>query len=145
MIKIEPNSINFVYVNCSRNKSLSNPTYLFSIVNQYSGLTKRFIPENVSFTANTQIDYLRYDKFKFNVSGSTAENFIYSAGTDVNLHLESGMYYYKIYEQLSNTNLNPSLSYDVLDEGILFVNGIDTPTPNYTGYSNNNIAVYTGG
>ncbi len=144
MIRIQPDSINFVYVNCSRNKSLNNPTYLFSITNQYSGLTKRFIPENVSFTANTSLEYNRYDKFKFSTSGNTPENYIYSANTDVNLHLESGMYYYKIYEQLSPTNLNVNFTYDVLDEGVLFVEGIEAEPINYTGYSNNNIAVYTG-
>ena len=142
MLKVSENSVNYVYVNCSRNKSLNRPTYLFSVVNQYNQLTKRFIPENISFTGNTDYEYLRYDKFRFYVSGDTSENYIYSTGNPVYLDLEPGMYYYKIYEQVSSSNLDPSLSHDVLDEGIMYVNKDGDITPSYTGYSNNSISIY---
>ena len=142
MIKVSENSENIIYVNCSRNKTLSNPTYLFSIVNQYTQLTKRFIPQNISFTGNTELEYIRYDKFKFYTSGDTAENFIFSGDTDVNLHLQSGMYYYKIYEQVSTTNLNPQFSHDVVDEGTLYVLSNDEVPSSYNGYSNDSIITY---
>lgn len=53
-----------------------------------------------------------------------------------------GWYYYKIYEQTSPINLNPSLTTDVVDEGILYVIPPETTETSYTGYSNNNITIY---
>ena len=143
MIKVNQNSKNYVYMNCSRNKSLGSPVYLFSITNQYTQLQKRFIPANISFTANTEnIDLVRYDKFEFDTFTGVTENFIWSDTTPVNLHLDAGMYYYKVYEQVSETNLNPAYSHDVVDEGILYVIVNNEEPPSYTGYSNNEIKVY---
>jgi len=53
-----------------------------------------------------------------------------------------GWYYYKIYEQTSPINLNPSLTTDVVDEGILYVIPPENTETSYTGYSNNNITIY---
>jgi len=53
-----------------------------------------------------------------------------------------GWYYYKIYEQTSPINLNPSLTTNVVDEGILYVIPPDNTETSYTGYSNNNITIY---
>jgi hypothetical protein len=53
-----------------------------------------------------------------------------------------GWYYYKIYEQNSPINLNPSLATDIVDEGILYIIPPETTQVEYTGYSNNNITIY---
>jgi hypothetical protein len=53
-----------------------------------------------------------------------------------------GWYYYKIYEQTSKINLNPSLATDIVDEGILYIIPPETTQVEYTGYSNNNITIY---
>jgi len=53
-----------------------------------------------------------------------------------------GWYYYKIYEQTSKINLNPTFTTDVVDEGILYIIPPETTEVSYTGYSNNNITIY---
>jgi hypothetical protein len=70
------------------------------------------------------------------VNPQNPEIYIGSSGTPVNLQFIPGEYYLKIYEQLSPTNLNPALSYDVVYEGMVVVIS-DNPIGeiNYTGVS----------
>lgn len=135
MIYLQPNSSNQVFVTCSRNKNLSSPTYLWTIRHKMSSKKWQFIPYQVP---SSVVGYLpAYDSFIIDTFSGTAENFIYSAGTEVNLHLLNGEYYLKIYEQLNSTNLNPALAYDVVYEGMMIVNWeINEEQPTiYTGTS----------
>ena len=60
-----------------------------------------------------------------------------------NIYLENyGWYYYRIYEQTSQTNLNPALATNVVDEGTLYIYPPPPDEVNYTGYSTNDIVVY---
>jgi len=60
-----------------------------------------------------------------------------------NISLENyGWYYYRIYEQTSQTNLNPLLTTGVVDEGTLYLYPPPPDEVNYTGYSNNDIIIY---
>lgn len=135
MIYLQPNSSNQVFVTCSRNKNLSNPTYLWTIRHKLSAQRWQFIPYKVPPANQTYLP--AYDSFIINTYSGTAENFIASGGTEVNLHLLNGEYYLKIYEQLSTTNLNPALAYDVVYEGMIVnnweINNEEPPV--YTGTS----------
>jgi hypothetical protein len=65
------------------------------------------------------------------------EVYIGSNVTTSNLHLIPGEYYVKIYEQTSSSNLNPSLSYDVVYEGMMVVLSEDPIEEiEYTGTTN---------
>lgn len=60
-----------------------------------------------------------------------------------NITLENyGWYYYRIYEQTSKINLNPSLTTDVVDEGTLYLYPAPPDEVSYTGYSNSEITIY---
>jgi hypothetical protein len=60
-----------------------------------------------------------------------------------NIYLENyGWYYYRIYEQTSQTNLNPALATNVVDEGTLYIYPPPPDEVSYTGYSTNDIVVY---
>ena len=135
MIYLQPNSSNQVFVTCSRNKNLSNPTYLWTIRHKLSAQRWQFIPSVVPPANNTYLP--AYDSFIINTYSGTSENFIASGATQVNLHLLNGEYYLKIYEQLSTTNLNPALAYDVVYEGMIVNNWeINNEEPTvYTGTS----------
>jgi hypothetical protein len=50
-------------------------------------------------------------------------------GTVANLHLIPGQYYYKVYEQVSSSNLNPNLASDIVNEGMLTVVGTNANNP----------------
>jgi len=53
-----------------------------------------------------------------------------------------GWYYYRIYEQTSQINLNPSLATNIVDEGTLYLYPPPPDEVSYSGYSNNDIVVY---
>lgn len=119
-------------VTCSRNKSLTGSvTYLWSVRHKLSQEVWRFIPYrdpvNLGYEPSKDLFYVSIDD-------STPQVFTGSTGTTANVHLIPGEYYLKIYEQYSTTNLNPSLSHDVVYEGMLVVES-DTPIGqiDYTG------------
>jgi hypothetical protein len=141
MLKISANTDNTIWVNASRNKTLSNPTYLMSLEHKVSGERKYFIPQNItSFSGSTTYqEDPRVDLLKFGVY-DTGENL---TGVTTNISLENyGWYYYRIYEQTSQINLNPLLTTGVVDEGTLYLYPPPPNEVNYTGYSNNDIIVY---
>lgn len=133
MIYLQQGSTNQpALVTCSRNKSLVGPvTYLWTVRHKLSQQTARFIPyREPSITPYEPSK----DLFYISIDDSISEVLIGSSGTTANVHLIPGEWYLKIYEQYSTTNLNPSVSYDVVYEGMLMVE-TDTPigTLNYTG------------
>lgn len=136
MIQIEAGTLNEVVATCSRNKTLTgNVTYLWSMTHKLTKQNWKSIP----FRINPIVGYVpSYDLFTMNVDYTSPEVFTAStSGNTVNLHLEPGQYFIKIYEQCSNINLNPMLSYDVVYEG--------TATVNYSGSPQNDIVSYSGG
>lgn len=138
MILFNEGQINTVAATCSRNKQLTgNPTYLWTMRHKLSNrswggfIPFRIVP-SVSYTPG-------YDLFTINIDETIPE--VYTASTSantVNLHLYDGEYFVKIYEQVSTTNLNPALSYDVVYEGIGVVQTTGTTfnQVSYTGNSN---------
>jgi VCBS repeat-containing protein len=60
------------------------------------------------------------------------ESGVNPTGGTINID-EVGQFFYSIREQVSSTNLNPSLSGDKLEEGILIVSTDFTDTYYYTG------------
>lgn len=110
MLIIRKNQTNNLIATVSMNKTLPNPYYLFSFQHIASKERISFIPQVI--TSN-----VRYDKFRFvetyttNLSVPTPEvNFEYL-----------GQYYYSIYEQISSSNLDPSLAYNKLESGRAWV------------------------
>jgi hypothetical protein len=132
MVYINQGEYNEPAVVCSRNKTLSNPTYLWSMLHKLSGQVWRFIPYRIlpSVTYSPA-----YDLFGVTIDDTIPESLTGNTGsTSCNVHLIPGEYYVKIYEQVSSTNLNPALSYDVVYETIFNVVGINQNTPvSYSG------------
>lgn len=67
MLKISANTDNTIWVNASRNKTLSNPTYLMSLEHRVSGDKTYFIPQNISSFSGSSAYDPRVDIFKFGV------------------------------------------------------------------------------
>jgi len=124
MIILQQEQFNLGLATCSRNKNLSTPTYLWSIRHKLSNQSWKFIPKRVESDLSYKAPY---DLFEIAIYGGQPENYIYSGDNYVNLHLIEGEYYLKIYEQVSTTNLDPTLTYDTVYEGLLIVK-TDTPT-----------------
>jgi len=94
MLKISANTDNIIWVNASRNKTLSNPTYLMSLEHQVSGERKYFIPQNISSFSGSTTGDPRVDIFKFGV---------YESGE--NLTGGTRAFYYQKSPSISNPNI----------------------------------------
>ena len=104
MLIIKTNQVNPLVVTVSQNSELINPEYLFSFTHIFSKKNVTFIPPNVS------IHKSRYDEFIF-VEGNNP-----GAG-EIRFPYE-GLYIYSISEQpMGSGNLNPALSYNVVENG----------------------------
>ena len=89
--------------------TLTNPYFLVRMQSRSSNKIKRFI-----LPANQSTDTTRYDKFT--ITESTTENL--TSGT---VSLEQGQHFYRIYEQVSATNLSEDGANKLLEEGIIVV------------------------
>lgn len=124
MIYLQQGNINQpTLVTCSRNKTLYGPvTYLWTVRHKLSQQSWKFIPyrepSNLGYEPSKDLFYI-------SVNESASELYIGTSGTSANLHFIPGEYYVKIYEQTSPTNLNPSVAYDVVYEGMMIVEPAD--------------------
>ena len=130
MIILEQGQNNLVYIVASRNKlQFGGNTYLFSMYNKLSEEKFRFIPYR---RIDTYSFPNRFDAFEikidFDVPQSLTGN---TSGFTTNVWLTEGEYYYKVYQQISDINLNPLLSTDVVDEGMMKVIKTSTELPVY--------------
>lgn len=136
MVYLNQNELNYANVTCSRNKNLTGSvTYLWTMRHKLSQQSWKFIPYRVP---PVTVGYEpAYDQFEIETDLLSPEVYIGSSGTPVNLQFIPGEYYLKIYEQVSTTNLNPALSYDVVYEGMVVVNDNVSPINQiaYTGVS----------
>ena len=127
MLYITGNGYNLLYVSVSPHKTLSNPYYLLSMEHGQTGKKYQVIPENVTTISGSPYNQ-RYDILKVGVFQSGVN----PTGGTINID-EVGQFFYSIREQVSSTNLNPSLSGDKLEEGILIVSTDFTDTYYYSG------------
>ena len=104
MLTITQEETKFWYLTLTEKTTISDPTYLFSITHRLTNNTTNFILADVS--AYTE----RYNKFQF-IEGTTAD-------------LYTGEYKYKVYAQESDSNLDPDLADELVEEGILKCNAI---------------------
>jgi hypothetical protein len=141
MIYINQGELNEAAAVASRNKTLTgNVTYLWSMQHKLSGRRYRFIPFRI-LPATTYPP--GYDLFCITIDDSIPESLTGNTICgDCNVHLIPGEYYLKIYEQLSTTNLNPQLSYDVVYETIVNVVGTNQNNPvTYSGTSDGDVFI----
>lgn len=120
MILLQQGQFNRAIATCSRNKNLTgNVTFLWTVRHKLSNQAWQFIPyRDPSIVVGYEP---AYDVFEMNILMNQAQVLIGTSGSPVNVQFIPGEYYLKIYEQSSPTNLNPSLSYDVVYEGTLLV------------------------
>lgn len=126
---------------CSRNNTLSGVVYyLWYMRHKLSGKEYFFIPTRLI----PPIDYPPlYDVFCLNVNDSIPPVLTGSTCGDVNVHLIPGEYYLECYSQNSNTNLNPSLSYELVYQTLVNVVGENQNIPTtYSGGSNSQYIIY---
>lgn len=122
MININKDSDNRVVVTLCDTKVLSGTTYLFNLKSLDSQLDINFISHDTSTSCG-------YSQFQIIETGKTSQNLTAST-----VNLEMGSYQYKIYQQSSQTNLNPiDTDGRILEKGNLKVYG--TPQPKITSYT----------
>jgi hypothetical protein len=123
MIILQQGQFNRAVATCSRNKNLSgSPYYLWTVRHKLSNQSWQFLPyRNESITTYPP----SYDVFDISINMTQPEVLIGTSATTCNIHLIPDEYYLKCYEQVSSSNLNPSLSYDYVYEGTILVKSQD--------------------
>lgn len=99
------------YLTLTEKVTISNPYFLFYVTHRQTNKTYAFILDDISTFPE------RYNLFPID------EN-------DYNFF--EGEYMYKVYAQISSSNLNPALSDELVEEGLLLVLLEETPEVFYT-------------
>ncbi len=120
-----------VVLTLTEKSTLAAPVYLFEFINRQTAVKSYFIAEDISGFQQ------RFNKFII-VEKETPD----PLEGEIELIL-TGQYSYNVYEQESETNLNPSLALGIVETGKVTVTGSITPVPEYTP-DNNTTTVYNG-
>jgi len=104
MLLINKLQTKFWYLTLSEKTTISNPTYLFSVTHRLTNIVTNFILIDVSTHKE------RYNEFQI------VEN---------TYNFYTGEYEYQVYAQTSPINLNPLLSDELVEQGILKVNNTE--------------------
>ncbi len=112
MLKILKDSTSIMIVTVTELTTVSPVYYLFEFEHEQSFLKYYCILDNISLATE------RYDEFEL------------VDGVDLNFDYD-GYYTYRIYQQISSTNLDPILSDGLVEEGRAHVYVIDSPSNEY--------------
>jgi len=112
MLTIIKGETKYWFLTLTEKTTIANPTYLFSITHRLTNTTTNFIVADVSNYKE------RYNKFSV------------SEGTTFDV--DTGEFLYRVFAQISTTNLNPNLANELVEQGILKVNNLESPTVYYT-------------
>lgn len=112
MLKILKDSTSILIVTVTELTTVSPVYYLFEFEHEQSFLKYYCILDNISLATE------RYDEFEL------------VDGVDLNFDYD-GYYTYRIYQQISSTNLDPNLSDGLVEEGRAHVYVIDSPSNEY--------------
>jgi hypothetical protein len=132
MIYAQQGQINQLAVTASRNRlDTTANRYLWSVTHKLSFQSWKFIPYMVIPSVSYEPGY---NLFCVNIDDSTPQVFTGATGCDTgstlcNVHLIPGEYYFKIYAQTSDSNLNPNLADEVVAEGMMTVVGVNQNNP----------------
>ena len=135
MIYLNQSQQNQAAAVCTRNATLTGGTivYLWNLNHKLSGRVFNFIP----FRLIPSVTYKPgYDLFCIDIDDSIPQ--VLTGTTQcgqTNVHLIPGEYALTVYQQLSTSNLNPSLSSGIVYQTLVIVDGVNQ----------NNPTVYTGG
>ena len=112
MLKILKDSTSILIVTVTELTTVSPVYYLFEFEHEQSFLKYYCILDNISLATE------RYDEFEL------------VDGVDLSFDYD-GYYTYRIYQQISSTNLDPNLSDGLVEEGRAHVYVIDSPSNEY--------------
>lgn len=108
MLNITKGVSNELYVTATEKTTITGASYLFVFTHALTSEIRAFVlPNTSSFTA-------RYDLFTFTEGSTTQKTLGY------------GTHYYKIYAQISTTNLDPELADEEVERGIAYIPGTQT-------------------
>jgi hypothetical protein len=111
MLLITKGETKFWYLTLTEKVTISNPKFLFYVTHRQTNKTYAFILTDVSTFKD------RYNKFSIN---ENTYNFF------------EGEYMYNVYAQTSSVNIIPSLANELVEEGILKVQLVESPEVFYT-------------
>jgi hypothetical protein len=131
MIKIIQGQTNIVVLTLKEKTTLTNPKYLFVFKNDQTNVESKFIADDESQYSD------RYNRFAIKEKSNPDP-----LDGEIRLSLD-GFYTYIIYEQISNTNLNPANATKVVETGKVQV--FATATADHTYSPDSNITyIYNG-
>jgi hypothetical protein len=120
MIKINKGASNTVILSLSERTTIEDANYLFEFIHDQTKATKYFIAEDIS------TNKIRFNEFVIEENSTEdLENGVVSL-----VHLD--FWKYTIREQVSSTNLDPSLSGNIVEEGKVLVLDSSSEIPTFT-------------
>ena len=131
MIVINKNTLNIVVLTLAETTQLPNAYYLIEFISTITKESATCLPTDISTHTG------RYNSFE--IVEREAPNGLFG---EVYLPHE-GFYNYKVYAQLSTTNLNPANTLELVETGLAYVVGTPPATHTYTPTTNNTF-VYNG-
>lgn len=134
MIYLYEDESNNVAEVCTRNKTLPDPFFMWSMTHKLSGQVFNFIPHEFAWDT----DYPPgYNYFNIGIFPNQAQSLTGNSISGItNVHLIPGEYDVKVYEQESWDNINPKLAYAVVANDLCQVIGTNQNTPTtYSGTS----------
>jgi VCBS repeat-containing protein len=120
MITINKGEINKVVLTLSERTTIVDATYLFTFINDQSGVIKSFIAEDIS------LNKIRYNQF------AIEENAVEDLVNGVVSLDQEGSWTYAIREQASTTNLVVANSGAIVEIGIVKVFDSSSAIPTFT-------------
>lgn len=111
MLLITKGESKFWYLTLTEKVTISNPKFLFSVTHRQTMKMYNFLLTDISAFKE------RYNKFSIN---ENTYNFF------------EGEYMYEVYAQTSSVNVNPALANELVEEGILKVQLVESEEVFYT-------------
>lgn len=136
MIYLTQNTVNNVVVTATENVTLNGTSFfLFEFISGDELTPIYFTTEDIS------PNKCRYNQFNIQLVDSTSGLINPLIGI-INLEI-NGYYKYNIYQQLLEDNLDPFLADGIVENGKVYVQGIDKPIiSSYTANDNNGYTAY---
>ena len=131
MIKLVQNTSNNVALTLKEQATLSTPYYIFSFVNDDSGVAKVFTGSDVS------VNPTRYNKFVIEL------NSVEDLNNSV-IDLDKGFYTYKVYETETEFDLDLDNATSIVESGKVYVEGSEQLVKSIYTEGNDTKVVYNG-
>lgn len=127
MIYLNQEQFTNASASCTRNTDIPDPYFLWDMTHKLSGRVYNFIPYQIPYTTTYKPSY---DLFNIGIFFGNAQVLTGATLTgETNVHLIPGEYFVQIHAQVSDENLNPVESGEIVFQTLVNVVGTNQNIP----------------